>query len=523
MSKFLLITKINLLSIFNSTKNNNSKYKSERRKKSLKILAVTGIVGYIMIYVFLLTKSLLPSFMTIGKPLYVIAFLFVICTIYIFFSNLFRIKNILFDFKDYDLLMSLPIKRSIIITSKIVSLYIVNLLYTLIVMLPGYIAYIMKANMPYDIIFFLLLLTIPIIPILASSIIGIILAWITSFFRNKNIGSYVVNLLIIFIVLFISFRTSTLDETEMVNHSINMVNSFGKYYPFTTVFVSLLENINLLGLLIYFLLPILLMILFILFINVGYIPLRNKLLRQNVKTNYEIKEYKNNSPLKRLYLKEIKKYFSNSIYVINTAFPCIMLIVLVFLMLISGSSLFSKISNIGNLKEMVNSNAFMILSIVCALSSTTHPSISLEGKSLWIMKTIPVSPSTIFLSKILVNFTVLVPTIIIGGTILGIYLRLSLIEFIFIYLLPFTFAVFSSVIGLLFNLLFPKFDFDNEIRVIKQSLPVFLTMLVGIIIVIVPFTIFDKEPLLITSIMVLIDIILIITLHYYGERKFYKL
>ena len=90
MSKFLLITKINLLSIFNSTKNNNSKYKSERRKKSLKILAVTGIVGYIMIYVFLLTKSLLPSFMTIGKPLYVIAFLFVHLQV-----NLYRFQTLI--------------------------------------------------------------------------------------------------------------------------------------------------------------------------------------------------------------------------------------------------------------------------------------------------------------------------------------------------------------------------------------------------------------------------------------------
>ena len=523
MNKFLLITKINLLRMFHSTKNNSSKYKSERRKKSLKTLGVILIVGYIMVYVFLLTKSLLPSFIATGKPLYVIAFLFVICTIYIFFSNLFRIKSILFDFKDYDLLMSLPIKRSSVITSKIVSLYIINLLYTLIIMLPGYIAYTLETNLPHDIIFFLLLLTIPIIPILVSSIIGIILTWFTSFFKNKNIGSYVVNFLIIFIVLFISFKSSGLDESEMVNHSINMVNNFSKYYPFTTIFVNLLESVNIIGLLIYFLLPVLLMTVFILFINIGYIPLRNRLLRQNIKINYEIKKYQHNSPLKRLYLKEIKKYFSNSIYVINTAFPCIMFVVLVFLMLVSGNNLFSKIPNIGDLKEMVNSNAFMILSIVCALSSTTHPSISLEGKSLWIMKSIPVSPSTIFLSKILVNFTILIPTIIISGTILGINLHLSLIEFIFIYLLPFTFGIFASVIGLLFNLLFPKFDFDNEIRVIKQSLPVFLTMLVGIIIVIVPFTIFGKQLLLITSVMALIDIMLIITLHYYGERKFYKL
>ena len=520
MSKFLLITKINLLRMFHSRKSNSSKYKSERRKKSLKTIGVTLIVGYIMVYVFFLTKSLLPSFIAIDKSLYVIAFLFVVCTLYIFFSNLFRIKTILFDFKDYDLLMSLPIKRSSVITSKIVSLYVINLLYTLIIMLPGYIAYITEANMPHDLIFFLLLLTIPIIPLLASSIIGIILTWITSFFKNKNIGGYVVNLLIIFVVLFISFKTSGLDENEMVSQSINIVNGFSKYYPLTTIFVELLESINLIGLLIYFLLPILLMIIFVLFINIGYIPLRNKLLRQTVKTDYEVQEYKTNSPLKRLYFKEIKRYFSNSLYVINTAFPCIMLIILVFFMLISGNDILGKYSSTIDLKNMIISNIFMILSVVCAVSSTTHASISLEGKSLWLMKSLPVSPDTIYLSKILVNMTILIPTIIIGGTLFGIYLHLGVTEFIFIYLLPLAFAIFASCIGLLYNLLFPKFDFDNEIRVIKQSLPVFLTMLTGIIISVGLFSLFDKQLFLITSIMALIDIVLIIILHYYGERRF---
>ena len=523
MNKFLLITKINLLQTFSLTKNNNSKFKSERRKKSLKILAVIILISYIMGYIFFLTKSLLPSFIAIGKPLYAIAFLFVICTFFIFFTNLFRIKNILFDFKDYDLLMSLPIKRSSVITSKIVSSYIINLIYTLIIMLPGYIAYIMKLDMPNDFIFFLLILTIPIIPLLFSSIIGIFLAWITSFFKNKNIGSYIVNLLVIFIVLFISFKINGIPESEIVNHSINMVDSFSKYYPFTSIFVDLLENLSVISLLIYFILPIVLMMIFILFINFGYIPLRNKLLRQNIKTNYKIGEYRKNSPIKRLYLKEIKKYFSNSMYVINTSFGCIMLIVLVVLMTLLGNDAFSNAPKIVDFKMLITTNIFMVLSFICAMSSTTHASISLEGKSLWIMKSIPASPSTIFLSKMLVNLTILVPTIILGGTFFGVYLHLPFDKFILLYLLPFTYAIFATISGLIFNLIFPKFDFDNEIRVIKQSSPVVLTMLTNVIMVILLFTIFKSNVIVITSIMVAIDIALVILLHYYGRRRFIKL
>ena len=523
MSKFLQVTKINILQTFQSNKNNNSKYKSERRKKGLKTLGIIAIVGYIMWYISFLTRALLPGFIAMGKPLYIIAFLFMICSVYIFFTNIFRIKSILFDFKDYDLLMSLPLKRSSIITSKIVSLYIVNLLYALIIMIPGYISYVTMVDMPNDLIFFLLLFTIPIIPLLASSIIGIIITWITSFFRNKNVGSYVVNLLIVFAALFLSFKTSSLDESEIANQSINMINGFSKFYPLTTVFVNLIENINIINLLLYFILPFILMGVFILFINVGYTPLRNRLLKQNIKTDYEIEGYKHNSPLKRLYFKEIKRYFASSLYVINTAFPCIILIVIIIAMLVSNTDLLSSFTKVKDAKEVIASNIFLVLSMACALSSTTHASISIEGKSFWIMKSIPVKPSTIFLSKILVNLTILVPTVIIGGTFFGLYLHLPVDKMILLYIIPLAYSIFAAVGGLLLNLMFPKFDYDNEIRVIKQSLPVFLVMLIGMIVVFVPFSLLEANLYLITLVVVILDIVLIGVLHYYGERKFIKL
>ena len=522
MNSFLQIVKINILQTFHFNRNNNSKFKSERRKKSLKTLGIIAILGYVMWYIYYLTSSLLPGFITINKPLYVIAFLFVICTFYVFFFNIFRIKSILFDFKDYDLLMSLPIKRSMVIASKIVSLYIVNLLFTIIIMLPGYIAYVTKLNMPNDLIFFLLLLTIPIIPMLISCIVGIIIAWLTSLFINKNIGSYIVNLLVIFLVLFISFKTSSLDDNAMVNQSINMVNGFSRYYPFTTIFVDLLENISFINLVIYFLLPVVLMGIFIGIINIGYTPLRSRLLKQTIKSDYKIEGYKTNSPLKRLYLKEIKRYFSSSIYVINTAFPCIMILILIIVMLVSNHNIFSNMSNVVDVKDLISENIFIILCLVCSLSSTTHASISLEGKSLWIVKSIPVKIRTIFLSKVLVNLTLLIPFVLIGGTFFGLYFNLSVTDMVLIYLLPLLYSVFISLAGLLFNLMFPKFDYDNEIRVIKQSLPVFLTIMVGFVIVILPFT-FIVNKILITLFMVIINTLLLTVLHIYGERKFIRL
>ena len=48
MNSFLQIVKINILQTFHFNRNNNSKFKSERRKKSLKTLGIIAILGYVM-------------------------------------------------------------------------------------------------------------------------------------------------------------------------------------------------------------------------------------------------------------------------------------------------------------------------------------------------------------------------------------------------------------------------------------------------------------------------------------------
>ena len=71
-----------------------------------------------------------------------------------------------------------------------------------------------------------------------------------------------------------------------------------------------------------------------------------------------------------------------------------------------------------------------------------------------------------------------------------------------------------------------RFDYDNEVRVIKQSLPVFLTIVSGVTTVLVPFVLGDVNInyiILVTTIIILIDILGAIILHFYGEGKVRRL
>ena len=70
------------------------------------------------------------------------------------------------------------------------------------------------------------------------------------------------------------------------------------------------------------------------------------------------------------------------------------------------------------------------------------------------------------------------------GTILA--LKFSILTMLLIMLLPNLIALIISFGGLLINLYFPKLKWDNETAVVKQSMSVLLTMILGVLLTVLP-------------------------------------
>jgi ABC-2 type transport system permease protein len=170
----------------------------------------------------------------------------------------------------------------------------------------------------------------------------------------------------------------------------------------------------------------------------------------------------------------------------------------------------------------------LVLGGFTLLTCTTHPSISLEGSSAWIMKTIPVNPFKIFLSKIMVNLTVSIPSYIIAAIMLKIYLKLNLSTFILMLIIPLLYTLFISMFGVIVNMFFVNLNWKNEITVIKQSIPAFISILFPMLLAVLPFLIENnltsKELNIIVIIIAsLLDIICFIILNTISKKQFHKL
>ena len=119
--------------------------------------------------------------------------------------------------------------------------------------------------------------------------------------------------------------------------------------------------------------------------------------------------------------------------------------------------------------------------MLIGMGTTTSSSLSLEGKNMWILQTLPVPPITVFNSKIGVSLTTTVPAVLVSGILFIISGYLDIAGALFVFITPIAFAVFMSNFGLLLNYYNLNLEWKNEITVIKQSMPTMVTVFVGML------------------------------------------
>ena len=161
------------------------------------------------------------------------------------------------------------------------------------------------------------------------------------------------------------------------------------------------------------------------------------------------------------------------------------------------------------------------------MTCTTGVSISLEGKSLWILKSIPADVKEIFLAKILINLALIMVPSTLSLLGLGIAFHLPLLYYLTGILMLAVSALFISMLGLLINLRFPKLEFDREVVVIKQSLSAFLSIMIPMFLAVGIMVLFFMTGMntfyWIMAFFVAADLILVFLLLKYGTERFRRL
>lgn len=454
------------------------------------------------------------------------AIMMAVTSIVVLFTTVFKIKGTIFGFKDYDMVMSLPVSTGGIVASRLILLYSLNMVFVCIIMIPMMIAYgiLAKPNFLFYILGIVMVLALPMIPIVIASIFGTIIAYAASKFRHSSFISIILSLGLLLGFMGMSFMIKGTGQ-ELVNMTKALTNQVNSIYPLAEMYQKAVCKYDIFAFLTFLGISLSGFLLYSLIVGRIFKKINTLIMTGKYRANYKMGELKQSSPFKALYNKEIRRYFASPLYVLNTAFGIVMLtIAAIALFFVDLDKLTGELQAALLLKK----SAPVFISFCLVTCCTTMSSISLEGKSLWIIKSLPVTVKTIFLSKLAVNLSVTAPALI-DVFIIGIMLKLSLLQIFIALIITVIIAIFTSLLGLVVNLKFPNFNWLTETVVIKQSAAAMISIFTGMGVVgllvlflaVIPLT--NLAYLIFIGMIVIMDIVLYRILITWGTKQFTKL
>ncbi len=130
--------------------------------------------------------------------------------------------------------------------------------------------------------------------------------------------------------------------------------------------------------------------------------------------------------------------------------------------------------------------ASLFLSFSLSMMSTTSASVSLEGRNVWLLQSLPLPTKTILNAKGAVDLTIKLPCVVVAATLFTIGLKLDITAFLTFLVVPSVYSLFSSQVGLMMDVRKPNYAWTNEAQVVKQGMSVLFTMLIGMAAVALP-------------------------------------
>lgn len=483
MTKFIGLLRVQILGTFGVNKLLHARDKKEK-SRAVKVVIVAVILILLMFgystglaigYRVLGLTEMLPGMMLMAGAMVTIVLTFTGST------------GVLFGMKDYDMVMSLPVSSASIILSRLLGVYILNLLVGCIALLPSIIVFGVTMHSSVD-VWLMMLIGIffaPLLPMTLALAVGALITAIASRFKYKNMVVIILSIAATIAVIAGSFSLQG-GTVQLVEIGTMLSDAINRFYPPARMFSNALVQGSWMDFVLFLALSVIPAALFVALLAKFYKKINTAILNHHTKSNYKIGALSVRSPFMAAYKRELTKYTSCSIYIMNTSITAILMVVMGITLLFIKPDQIDKMMEMPGLFSNLQKYAPFVMILISSLCCTTSSTISLEGKSRWINCTMPVKNSLIYNSKIALNLTVLLPAIIVTGILFTIAFKPGLLNGILIFTVPAVYAFYISVLGLAINLRYPKYDWNNEVEVVKQSMSMGITMGVGALSAFVP-------------------------------------
>ncbi|MCQ2082252.1 MAG: hypothetical protein MJZ11_11390 [Lachnospiraceae bacterium] len=521
-----------LLRIMNKATSLSNKYKHSKQGKRGDVIG--NYVGFGILYLFLiiLVGAQSIGFALIGMYNAIPELCALVISIIAFFFTLIKAGGYLFGFKEYDMLMSMPFSVKDIVASKFLYMYLKTLPWFVSVSIAMLIGFAVggSINIISIILWLVLSLIVPIIPMVLASLISFLAVKIGAGRKHKQVVQAFLTIVILLPIMFSNYFMNHFTENKSLQDISEITSGYiGKisgYYPPAKWFEKSIMDKDIVSILLLICITIVIFELFFSLVA-KYFKQINTNLKNGVKSKKATSlEIKKKSMVVSIAYKEFKRLTGSSIYLTNIFIGQVISVIAGVAVLIIGLDRAVEVVLEGAPlnKEMLIPAIPFVTYLFVGMVASTCCSPSLEGKNYWIIKSMPIDPLADCKGKMLFNMFLSAPFGIFFVLCIDISGKFSAVTILLGIIAVTAMCMFSTTYGLVCGLKHRKLDWDNEVEVVKQGRAVlvyllpnlFLTLILMVVSVVVGIAIGTE----LTVVGVIVLYLLLSLWAYHGVKKY---
>ena len=384
--------------------------------------------------------------------------------------------------KDNELLLSLPIPNRTLLLARLSGVYITSLMYSAWVWIPALIAYWTIESVNALNILFPVLITF--IIALFVAVLSCILGWVVALIASKAKGKSFITLFLsiaVFALYYVVYFKIVGSISEIMNHIGELEQSVKSWLHYSYLLGRAADGDALSMLLITLITAAAVAICFMV-LSKSFTKLSTSGTGYGKKTKAP-SDYTKKPLQTALAHREYKHFTSVSTWMLNGGFGLLLLPIAAVALIVKSKSIREILPVIAEeLPQFYDLLPVLLLLTVCfvlSVNAILPVSVSMEGKTLWQLQSLPLKPWDILHAKERMNIQLCAFPSVFFILVCAVILKLHWWETVLICVAVLIYICAISDYDLFLNLKMPNFSWTNVASVTKQSAPVVISMFSG--------------------------------------------
>ncbi|MDR1590230.1 MAG: hypothetical protein LBS51_08600 [Oscillospiraceae bacterium] len=397
------------------------------------------------------------------------------------FTSIFTMHAQLFTARDNALLLPLPIKSSHILIGRVATMLLFEYVFEILAAAPAFAVWLSSGyGSAIGVVFFMLsVLLLPLLAIAVACLGGWLVAMATARARNKNIVTfvfYMVFLAAYFVVYFNASKYMSL----LVERGEQIASAVRAAMPPAYFLGSAIADASAASMALFALICIGAFAVMWRLLSLNFIRIATGN-RGAARKTYREGRLRVSSVRLAFLKKELAHFLKNPMLVLNMALASVLMLALAVFTVIRRDVVLNAIATLQAIAPGVTPGLAVCAALTAleAMNDASAATVSLEGKTLWIARSLPADTRDVLMAKVLMHCVVCGLPAAVAAVVCSAALAAEPVWLLLSLAAPLSYTVFIAFAGVALNLLFPKLDWINELQPAKQGISSMVTALGG--------------------------------------------